>query len=331
MYRTRSRAGVDSSFSFPRFLAVPTLKPYQYATSFHQEGLAYLQGGVNSHSLFFQNGSLFFRDPSSSSVRLVSDLELTQNFSSLLSLSNFSGLGLLSFFYSFFLKVYQQNGGVIPQIFRFYLPDLALALGYKRYHLNDLTIRSILRKLAAFNSVIGVINEAHHKSYYAIFQLRQYDSLSNTIELSCPYFSKVIDMISSSSLVKGAAKPAPSHSFLLFSSISSVPNQFALEIVMVVTRLIEQAGSHTPRISLASLLDRCVLLRSKLNLALPKHRNLIFKRALKKAWSLLRSSSRLLLFYPNILLPDPDDPSSLPSLNDLDHVFRFCHDGKKIL
>ena len=57
-------------------------------------------------------------------------------------------------------------------------------------------------------------------------------------------------------------------------------------------------------------------------------RNIILRRVFQKAYELLRTHTKLAEKYKNIQLPDPADKATLPTMDTLDLVLQFPHDGK---
>ena len=78
-YRTKNKAGDKVLNHYPDKVAVPTFQPYQNALSLLPDGNAYLQPGINVDNLKFQDGKLFFEDPTGM-MRKITEVELITNF-----------------------------------------------------------------------------------------------------------------------------------------------------------------------------------------------------------------------------------------------------------
>ena len=177
----------------------------------------------------------------------------------------------------------------------------------------------IIGKVAGYSSILGLLEEKEngriYQSKYPFMVFLGYDAKNNTMHFASPYFNALIMKITESSIqrdkqnrpkLKTNGEPfmKPSHSYLIKSSIAKERNQKAIEIVCVITALIEQAGNNTPHISAQTIIDRCPKLKSALDeCEKPKDRNIILKRAFSKAWALLREQTHLTEVYKDIQLP----------------------------
>lgn len=57
-----------------------------------------------------------------------------------------------------------------------------------------------------------------------------------------------------------------------------------------------------------------------------KHKNRVLTRAFKKAWELLETQTNLRKKYPDIILPDPNNPQNIPTTSNINKlVFEFPH------
>ena len=344
-YRTKSKSSINTDIQYPDKVAITTYQPYQYATTFFQDGLAYLQAGINTDALKFQDGRLFFEDPSGI-MKKVSEVELITNFKTQEPLTDFTGLPFLRVYYSIILRKYSEvikKKQPLPKIISLYMPELADYLGYRRSKLNQDTIAAIVARTASFNHVIGVLhvtrNDKPDKSYYPIFLFCEYDAITNTVELYSPYVYKVIDTIYKEAIkydskqrpkLNQSGEPIllPSHSFLIKPTISKEKNLAAIENVILIVQVIEQAGNYTANIKASTLIERNPMLEYRLNEAESKNKSHILKRVFKRTWELLRDETTLTEVYKNIQLPDPNNPAEVPTQKTLDMVFKFPHEGK---
>lgn len=344
-YRTKRKAGDKVLDNYPEKVAVPTFQPYQNALSLLPDGNAYLQPGINVDNLKFQDGKLFFEDPTGM-MRKITEVELITNFKTKEPIANINGLPLLRTYYSIILQNYLQalaRHEPLPQIVTLYMPDLAEYLGYGR-ELSDNVIQSIVSKMSSFHNVIGVMNIMRNgrpdKSYYPIFHFEGYNSKTNTIDIYSPYLNVIVDTIFKEAIKmnqrtkqpildkNGQVIHLPSNSYLIKPNIVSERNYAAVENVFILVQLIEQAGNNIPHIKASTLIYRNPQFEVRLNETEGKYKSQLLKRVFKRTWELLRDQTDLLTTYKNIQLPDPNDPSNIPTMKTLNMVFRFPHDGK---
>lgn len=335
--RTRAKAG-DVYKKIPQNLAVPTLPGYQHGLSLYQNGNAYLQPLTSTDGLKFQNGLMYF---AGEQMRRVSEVEL-QNMKTKEGIENID-LALLRVFYSIILSAFEATGckTLKPNITLF-VPDLAEFLGLQR-NLNKQDLARVISKTQQFHNIVGVMHETRNgkptQSLYQVLNFESYDDKKNTITFSSPYMNHVIETVYNIA-IRRDKKGAPrlksngepmrlvSHSYLVKSEISKERNKTAVENVIIITTLIEQAGENVPRIKASTIIERNPQLQQRLKNSTNKRQFL--KRTFEKTWELLRTKTRLQEVYKNIQLPDPKDPASIPTVATLEStVFSFPHDGKK--
>ena len=340
-YRTKNKSNAND-LDYPENLALPTIPKYQFAMSMLQRGEAYLQGGIDTDCLKFRNGKLFFED-ATGVLQRVSEVEL-QNFRTRESITKINGLPILRAFYTIFLTNYHDaiiKKEPLPKFIKIYLPDFINYIGLKR-NSDKKTIDSIINQMSSFHNVIGVMeikrNGRDGKSYYPVLNFEGYDEKSNTIEVSSPYLFHIIELIYQATLVidKRSKQPKlkkngeplrlPSHSYMVKSSISSERNQAAVENVVIITAVIEQAGDNTPLIRASTIIERNSQFKERLEES--KNPNQLLQRTFKRTWELLREQTRLKEFYKDIQLPDPEDSKNIPTMKTLNRVFEFPHKGK---
>ena len=343
-YRTKNKAAATDSY--PDNIAVPTFQPYQFATSLFQNGNAYLQAGIDTKNLKFQDGKLFFED-STGIMRQVSEVELITNFKTKEPITEIDGLSFLRAYYSVLLVHYLdaiKKNDPTPKTITLYMPNFLEFLGYDR-NVGLTTINSIISKMISFHKVIGVMTETVngkiYKSYYPIFLFTGYAQKTNTLEVYSPYLTRVINNILEKAVKLnpktqkpilnkiGKPIPLPSHSFLIKPTIAKERNFIAVENVVFIVQLIEQAGDNTPHIKANTLIERNPQLQYRLNETDSKHKSRVLQRIFKSTWELLRDQTHLIEVYKNIKLPDPDDPANIPTVKSLKKmVFAFPHEGK---
>lgn len=345
-HRTKSKAGITEEINCLNNLATPTYKPFQYATSLFQEGNAYLQAGINTSKLKLKEGKLFFEDENSKVLRELTEVEL-KNCKTWEPITEVTGLPFLRAYYSILLGTYQETlrqGKPLHENIRIYVPDLLEYLGLQR-NAHKETIDKIINQMLSFNNVIGVMNYIRNgkprQSYYAIFLFGKYEEESNTITVWSPYLIKVVETIlkeaikidSKTKLPKldknGKTIPLATHSFLIKSSIYGERNLAAVENVIIIIQVIEQAGNFTPNIKASTIIERNPIFKYRLDEQTSNNKSVLLKRVFKRTWELLREQTHLSEVYKNIQLPDPNDPKNIPTIKTLNMVFTFPHEGKQ--
>lgn len=339
-YRTQKKSGRVFT-KYPSTLAIPTVIKYQYAISLFEKGYAYLCPNYDTSNLKFKDGKIFF--DGSEPLRLITEAEL-QNYKTKESITDISGLPILRAYYSILLASYEEamkKGKDLPETLALYVPDLAEYLGLGR-NINDKTIQSIMSQFHSFDNVISVMKSVSSSgkvrySYFPVLSFLGYDADTNTIHISSLYLWKVIDRIYKTSIrtdrksqpkLKKDGTPLllPSHSYIVKPSITREKNQAAVENVVIIVTMIEQAGSNTPHIRASTIIERNPQFQERINES--KNPNQLLQRVFKRTWKLLREQTNLLSVYEDIQLPDPEDSKNIPTMKNLDMVFKFQHKGK---
>lgn len=336
-YRTKAKAGTVYR-NVPDNLAIATFPGYQHSMSLYQNGNAYLQPLTSTDGLKFQNGLMYF---AGKQMRRVSEVEL-QNMKTKEGIENID-LALLRVFYSIILSAFEAtNCKTLKPNITLFVPDLAEFLGLQR-NLNKQDLARVISKTQQFHNIVGVMHETRNgkptQSLYQVLNFESYDDKKNTITFSSPYMNHVIETVYNIA-IRRDKKGAPrlksngepmrlvSHSYLVKSEISKERNKTAVENVIIITTLIEQAGENVPRIKASTIIERNPQLQQRLENSTNKRQFL--KRTFEKTWELLRTKTRLQEVYKNIQLPDPKDPANIPTVATLEStVFSFPHDGKK--
>lgn len=348
--RTRKKAEKAGAITaMPDIIAIPTLKPYQYAISTVNDPVAHLQPITQTlaDNLRFEHGVLYIQGMDASRVDLVQFYDKTTKAVSDLDLPT------LRVLYSVILQDVRDTAknpdGIAAQVndpqylghsVKIYLPDFLRALGYKANNSKD-GIAYAVTKIMSYARILGVMEEWHngriYRSHYPVMQLIGHNDKDNTLQFASPYINRLIMTILQASLQtdkkgnyklksNGEAFLLPSHSYLIKASIAKEKNKRAIEIVCVVVTLIEQAGDNTPHIKAQTIIDRCPDLRNALDAAkTSSDKGKIIRRAFTKAWELLPKQTKLAEVYKNIQFP-----TIIPTASQLDMVFKFPHEGKII-
>lgn len=331
-YRTKRKAGATTET--PRYIATPTLPAYQYSLSLFQSGNAYLQPISNADNLTFKNGALYFNDIPVSMAQLE-NMKTKERIQTI-------DLPLLRTFYSIILSDFEANRQELSDVLTLYVPDFAEKIGLGR-NINKQDVNLLVKKAQTFHNVVGVIRSnqygATRESVFPVLNFEGYDAQSNTISFSSPYMSHVIQEVYGAS-VRRDKRGAPrlkangdplrisSHSYLVKSEIYKERNKSAVENVIIIVALIEQAGNNIPKIKASTLIERNPQLQERLEKA--KDKKSLLKRTFVKTWELLQTMTRLQEVYEGIRLPDPKNSQYIPTparINEM--VFSFPHEGKK--
>lgn len=336
-YRTKSKAD-NTTDNLPSNLAIITNDKYKNSLTLQQNGGAYLQPLATTEGLQYDGENLFFQGFPASEATLR---EINKDKDIPIEAID---LPLLRMFYSIILSDFEQNTkklGVVNEIVTVYVPDLAAILGKKR-NLSKNDITSIIEKTSSFQTIYGVIKDPDRPNGIGtavpLLVWMGYDAESNTIRFASPYMTRLIKRIYNVSIRKdrkgsphlkkdGTPLLEVSHSYLIKSSIVKERNKRAVEIVMVVVTTIEQSGKNTPHLKANTIIERIPQLQRAFNKTkTTSNKNLLLSRTFKKAWELLESQTKLRDKYPNITLPDSNNPKNIPTTSTLNMVFTFPHD-----
>ena len=335
-YRTKKGAGAVMS-NLPANLAIITNDQYKGGLGLSQTGGAYLYPLATTDGLTFDGKNLFFKGLPTSEATLK---EINKDKE--VSLDDVD-LPLLRMFYSIILSDFEANSkklGVVNETTTVYVPDLAAMLGKGR-NISKNDINAIIDKTSSFQTIYGVLKDPKRPNGIGtavpLLVWLGYDEATNTIKFASPYMTDLIKRIYNVSIRKdkkgepklkknGEPQRLPSHSYLVKSEIVKERNKRAVEIVIVVVTMIEQAGNHVPHIMAGTILERVPQLQN----AISKTKNIsdknrMLKRAFTKAWELLDTHTTLKEKYPTIVLPDPKNPKNIPTMATLDMVFEFPH------
>ena len=335
-YRTRNAAGevVELTGTIP----IITNSEYQYAMTLNPDEKAHMQllKLEKNEELDFKDGTLYFKKIPASRVDLVK-LYTKEGISSL-------DLHTLRYLYGIILKNIQRDlpdmnkeSELTGYTVKIYLPDLMRMLGLKSNTSKDMT-KAVVDKIYSYHNILGLMTEyamgRTFHSEYPVMLYHGYDDKNNTVYFSSPYMNKIIKEVLGASVLKdkfgktrlskkGLPLLAPSHSYLIKSSLANEKNKRAAEIVAIVVTMIEQAGNNIPHIKVQTIIDRHPDLQIALENASPSDKNKVLKRAFSTAWKFLDKHTTLKETYRNIKLDQP-----IPTMRTLDMVFEFPHDGK---
>ena len=351
-YRTKAIAEKNSDLTpCPERLAVPTLPNYENSISLHQEGKAYMQYlTISTDSLKFENGEMFFEG----ALEPISTVEL-KNMVTNEGIEKID-IPLLTALYNVILAKYHERlkqgetlKNVTSQVTSVYAPDFANYLGItlkgEDGGLHKTDVRNIMEKTSKFHNIIGIMhitrNGRPDKSYFPVLNFAGYNAEDNTISFFSPYLIYVVRKIFSEAIIKdkkglpklrrnGLPMLEANHSFLIKPSIVAERNKAAVENVMIIIKVIEQAGNDgTPHIKASTIVERNEVL--KLRLSKDTHPFRLLERVFKRTLELLREETTLQETYQDIELPDPNDKKNIPTPSSLDKVvFEFPHKGKNL-
>ncbi len=325
-YRTRSKAG--DIVDMPDKYAIITQPNYQNAMGLFQAGNAYLLPLTNVDGLEYKDGKLYFRGLPASEAQLKE--YYTKDVPDMIDLP------LMRIFYSIVLNTFlhnlKENKPQTPTL-SVYLPDLFAFWG--RRQINKEQTVELINRIMSFQTLVGVVDG----DLLPILVYMGQEQQKNTISFAAPYMNRVIEKVYKVSIrtdknghpkykKNGEPQTLPVYSYLIKPTIKNEKNQKAVEIVHIVTTLIEQAGNNNPHISAKTIVERNMQLRNSIEGQTPANQNNMLRRAFKKAWELLRTQTVLEKVYPGIELPDPNNPKNIPSTSLLDKtVFTFNHYG----
>ena len=326
-YRTKAKAG--DVVDMPDKYAIITQPNYQNAMGLFQEGNAYLQPLTSVDGLEYNDGTLYFRGLP------ASEAQLKEYYTK--EVPDIIDLPLMRIFYSIVLNTFlhnlKENKPQTPTL-SVYIPDLFAFWG--RRTINREQTVELIDKIMSYHTLVGVVDG----DLLPVLVYMGEDQKKNTISFASPYMNRVIEKVYKVSIrtdknghpklkKNGEPQTLPVYSYLIKPTIKNEKNQKAVEIVHIVTTLIEQAGDNEPHISARTIVDRNMQLRYSMDGAKPADKNKMLNRAFKKAWELLRTQTDLEKVYPGIQLPDPKDPKNIPTMSQLDKtVFTFKHNGK---
>lgn len=348
-YRTKAKAEKAGAVTeAPTSLAIPTLSSYQYSMSLYKEGGAYLQPLNSMDGLRFKGGKLYF---DGARMKEVSEAELRD----LRTKEGIEELDLtaLRFYYSILFNQFQLSNYKALQD----IVPISASILTGRNDPNEQEVDAAIAKVQSFHNVMGVVKGTRNgrptESYYQVLNFEYYDEKKNIIAFSSPYMNYVIKTIYKLAIrktkdgkpkLKSDSTPLlkANHSFMIDSSITKERNKAAVENVVILVTLIEQAGGSLPNIKASTLVERNVQLAERLEND-PQHRAQLLKRVFTKTWELMKTKTSLAQRYKNlrvsidknsdgVLLAElnPKNPTFIPTAKNLkDLCFYFPNEGKE--
>ncbi|MCI9077411.1 MAG: hypothetical protein HFH68_00625 [Lachnospiraceae bacterium] len=353
IYRTKGKAG--DTDEIPGYLPVITDKNYRYALTVHKNDTAYMQLLSPGNELNYKNDILYLNGKSVNYGELnkmsTEDGIEKINFVLLLELY---GVILCKFLKN------DNKSECMDEEFTVYYPGLASRFrkpkkknetpgikasddntdsddGDKNNRQRQEDADILNRNMAFFQRMAGIINIDTAQVILPVITDYKYDLCSNTIRFRSPYMARLLTEIFKANIKKdkngrpvikknGQPDMLPSHSFLVDKSIAKERNKKAVEIVLILVVLIEEAGNTCPHIKAKTIIDRTCLLKHSLEGQNTSNKNLMLKRAFSKALELLAKKTSIKHTYKGIQLPDP---AVVPVSSMLDMVFSFPHGNKK--
>ena len=325
IYRTKSNAG--KVLHMPSGYAVITLKGYQNALSFCDEKGPHLEPSAIMETISYKDGVIY-----------IGGEELPQDdVKWYITAYQHENIDLVSLrcIFSFILGN-DKSSWMEQKPMVIYIPDLCRFVGKPKPNSDE--IRAILSGIRYFCYVFGVLDGV----YLPVLTDYEYDPEKNTISFKAPYLCELIKSIEKARRrpldggrkTGGKAKKRTgtraAYSYLIHPQIRNERNRKAVEIVHIVTTLIEQKGSFgrcPAHISAQTIIDRIPSFRTVLENEDPSNRNKEIKKVFKKAWELLHVYTDLESVYRDIDLPEPVD-ECIPKWSDRTMVFEFKHLGK---
>lgn len=329
-YITKKTAGETDEV--PGYLPVITNRKYRDAMGFNYNSSAYLQ-------ILSDEGRLTYKNGTSSMKGFPATFEKIKGYCTDEGIEKIH-IPLLMALYGILLEKFLPSPEThgLNEMAVVYYPDLARKTRKSNTGAKDIAaVRNAMEKLG---NIVGIINGGQKGSdILPVLYGYDYDKDTNTIRFASPYIARVIKEIYKTSIRKdkngspvkngnGKLKMLPAYSYLIDISMENERNKKAVEIVLIIVALIEQAGKHTPHIRAKTIVERSSLLNQGLKNQPVQKKNFMLKRSFSKAWELLRSKTRLSGVYRDIELPDPEDPEYIPTSSTLGMAFRFPHKGK---
>ncbi len=345
-YRTKAKAG--NTDKVPDYLPVITNKDYMFALTLNKNSSTHLLLLPANTKLEYEDEMLYVDG------RIVSCDELTKlSTNDSIEKINFT---LLSEFFGVILYKFLEDDSKSEckdEEFTVYYSDLASQFRKSKAkkrktdeNASDVEVADtdwktgsaavLNNNMALLGRLIGIINAGTpNQCILPVLTDYGYDPDNNTIHFKSTYMTKLITEIHKASIKKdkngkpiiknGKAQMSPAYSFLVNREIAKERNKKAIEIVLIVTALIERAGGFKPHIKAKNIIERTCLLNHSLTGQNTSNMNLLLKRAFSKAWKLLDTKTALKNVYTDIQFPNPENT---PTSSKLDKVFEFPHKGK---
>ena len=329
-YATKRKAGKTDEV--PTYMPVITNKKYRDAMTFNCNSIAYLQMLSDASELKYKNGSSTFKGFAVTYEKLkgaFTDEGIRE-----------IHIPLLMTLYGIFLQKFlssQEDAQRLDGEAVFYYPDFSKKIGKTHTGIKD--IKAFTCAMQKLENIVGIINNGQKGSDILPVLFYEHDKNANTIHISSPYMARIIKEIHKESIKKdkkgemvrnksGELQTLPAYSYLIDISIEKERNKRAVEIVMIIVVLIEQAGKNIPHIRARTIIERSSLLKESMQDPSTQKKDTMLRRSFSRAWELLQSKTKLSITYKDIELPDPENPCCIPTWSTIDMVFKFPHKGK---
>jgi len=329
-YITKKTAGETDDV--PGYLPVITNKKYRDAISFNCNSSAFLQVLSDSAAFTYKNSCTSLKG-------LPATYENIKEYCTNDGMKEVHIPLLMALFGILLLKFSASPD--TPRLHEtacIYYPELAKRLGKPSTGVKD--INAVMGAMEKLKKVIGIVDGGKKSADILPALLScEYRKDTNTIRFASPYIARVIKEIHKACIrtdqsgnpvlnKNGGMQRLPAYSYLVSISIEKERNRKAVEIVIIITALIEQAGKNIPHIRAKTIVGRSSLLKESLRDSYTQNKDAVLRRSFSKAWELLRTKTRLSDVYKDLELPDPENPRDIPTSATLDMVFRFPHKAK---
>ena len=326
-YNTENQVKKNNKLAeMPEKLAVITQANYRHSLTPVQQGNAYLQPLIKetADNLEYKDGKLYFKGVQFSEARLsslysneVPDIDLP----------------FLQLMYSLILKNYDttiSEDNTINQTITVYMPNLMRALGHPGA--KEAQFDMFKAKIMSYQTIMGYIE---HIGLQPVLLYAGEDKRKNIIHFTSPYLETLVKELYKVSIRRtktgdpklkknGEPLTLPTNAYNVSPEILKEKSKYAIINVFTIIALIKESGDGVPHISAKTMIDRNLQFKEALEASTPQHRNTQLKRLFSNTWRMLRQYTTLKEDYPDIELPDPNDPASIPTWKTLKTtVFSF--------
>jgi hypothetical protein len=204
---------------------IPSPNPNAYIETLEEKYFSQLEFNV-------EDGTMRTKDNSLEPVR-VEDLRTRRIYKDL-------DLPLLR---SLYTVIYKHASRIDTDTVTVSLPTLAAHMGINvRGERDKGKANDFMKKINEFKNVIGVFDNG---SFYQLLVFLGYNKNENTITFGSPYMNRVLLALHDGNrITRKGTQPyiKPHHSFLIHGNIANERNKAAVEIVVVIVRLLAQRG-----------------------------------------------------------------------------------------
>lgn len=337
-YRTKLRA--SDTMEIPAELYLPIGEKYEYALTFYhnKNTLAHMEIAEMTENLEFKDGVLMIKGMPASRVELI-------NYQTKEGIEDINLMYLRAFFSIMLTDAENQlsNGLEIRDTAKVYAPALLRYIG-KENSYNESDFRGLVKSINNYQNVYGSLKSEDGKSetFYQVLNVSSYNPDENTLEVSSPYMSNIINNIYDDRVLSGKLPKEVVDRFdineifettsLIKHEIIKERSKLAVEIVVLIVRKIAQAESgKVVKVKVREIFNKIPELKYQIfdkkaasgQVKSTKDKNKAIKRIFSKAWELLKTKTYIEQVYPGMVLPQKDDPAALPTINDMDKEFLF--------